>query len=69
MKALFPKIRYAKSSREAIKGADVCLVLTEWDEFKKLTDRDFSQMKSNIIIEGRRILDDKKVKRFEGVCW
>jgi UDPglucose 6-dehydrogenase len=69
MKSIFPKIMYAENPKHALKGADACLILTEWNEFKNLTEKDFSIMKNKIIIEGRRVLDKKKVKNFEGVCW
>jgi UDPglucose 6-dehydrogenase len=68
-KEAFPKIAYAWSAAEALKGSDACLILTDWDEFKNLADKDFDQMKSKIIIEGRKILDKNKVKSFEGICW
>ncbi len=69
MKRVFPDIEYAQSSREALEGADACLVVTEWDEFRNLTDVDFSGMKERIIIEGRKALDPDKVSGFEGICW
>ncbi|MBI2583441.1 MAG: UDP-glucose/GDP-mannose dehydrogenase family protein [Candidatus Aenigmarchaeota archaeon] len=57
------------SARDALKGADACLILTDWPEFAELTDKDFALMKNKIIIEGRRILDPKKVGGYEGICW
>jgi UDPglucose 6-dehydrogenase len=64
-----PSATYAKSTAEALKGSDACLVVTDWAEFKALTDADFSAMKGNVIIEGRKILDKAKVAKFEGICW
>ncbi len=66
---IFPELIYCKSAREAVSEADACLLLTEWEEFKNLTEYDFSGMKSKIIIEGRKILSRERVKDFEGVCW
>ncbi len=64
---LFPKITYAPSAKEALKaGADACLILTDWAEFKSLVQADFP--KGSYIIEGRKALDLKTV-RFEGICW
>ena len=62
-------IKYTDSTQEAINGADACVILTDCDEFKNLEEKDFSSMKSKIIIEGRRILDRNRVKNFDGVCW
>jgi len=69
MRKLFPDIEYAKSAQDALSGSDACLVVTEWGEFKRLTDSDFSKMKRKIILEGRRILDRSRVKNFDGLCW
>jgi UDPglucose 6-dehydrogenase len=65
----FPIVEYASSAHSAIENADACLLLAEWDEFKKFTDADFSAMKRKIVIEGRKILDPSAVSGFEGVCW
>jgi UDPglucose 6-dehydrogenase len=65
----FPQVEYCMTFKSTLEGADACLVLTEWDEVKSLTDADFSKMRGNVIIEGRKILDPLKVKNFEGVCW
>lgn len=49
----------ARSAREALKGADACLILTEWQEFAKLGEKDFKRMKNPLVIEGRKILEGK----------
>ena len=67
MMKIYRDINYCKNIGEALKNADACLILTDWEEFKKLSNKDFSKMKKKIIIEGRKVLG-KKVKH-EGVCW
>lgn len=37
------KATYAKSARDCLKGADLCIVATPWDEFKKLKPTDFAE--------------------------
>jgi len=55
------QIKYAPSSIECIKEADCCIIVTEWDEFKKLQPKDFIQnMRQPVLIDGRRIYDPKK---------
>ena len=50
------KISYASSVEACLKGADCCIVVTEWDEFKKLGAETFNRlMKRSVIIDGRRI--------------
>lgn len=65
MKLVYPDISYQESAGDALEGADACLVLTEWPEFK-LLGPEFDRMKSKVIIEGRRILC---LEGIEGVCW
>jgi len=55
------KIKYGSSAVECLKNADCCILVTEWDEFKKLTPEDFHQrMHQPILIDGRRIFDPEK---------
>ncbi len=66
---VLPKVSCFSTAREALKGADACIVLTEWPEFRELGDDDFSGMRERIIIEGRKALNPNRVSGFEGVCW
>ncbi|MDD5734145.1 MAG: UDP binding domain-containing protein, partial [Methanothrix soehngenii] len=65
MRKLIPDIEYCSTAADALRGADACLVMTEWPEFS-LLDEEFDLMKNRVIIEGRKILScqDK-----EGICW
>lgn len=65
MHRIIPDIEYFESPSGALRGADACLVMTEWPQFKKL-DMEFDEMKSKVILEGRRILSCRDV---EGICW
>ena len=69
MKELHPGIEYRERAAECLNGADACLLLTDWEEFKALTDKDFDAMNSRIILEARKILKAGNVKCFEGLCW
>jgi UDPglucose 6-dehydrogenase len=52
------KIQYAKSIADALSGSECAFLITEWDEFKKLTPNDFkTHMKAPNLIDGRRIYD------------
>ena len=56
------KIEYAKSSYDALKGADALLLLTEWNEFRRPDfDRIKSLLKSPVIIDGRNQYDGKSL--------
>lgn len=57
------KITYASSALKCIKDTDACIIVTEWDEFKKLTPEDFTKhMKQPILIDGRRIFNPETFK-------
>lgn len=50
----FGEIKYASSALEALRDADLCLILTEWEEIKALRPEDFVQnMKRPIVLDGR----------------
>ncbi|MHA2338345.1 MAG: UDP binding domain-containing protein, partial [Candidatus Hodarchaeales archaeon] len=56
--AIGDKIQYADSIEEALKESECALLITDWEEFKKLTPNDFKKhMKSPNLIDGRRIYD------------
>ena len=58
------KIRYAASTTACLKNADCCILVTEWDEFKKLKPEDFTKsMKQPVLIDGRRIYDPEEFSR------
>ncbi len=62
--AIGEKIRYAKSIEEALRGSECALLVTEWDEFRKLTPEDFKKnMKVPNLIDGRRIYDYDKFNK------
>ena len=55
------KIKYASSAIECLKNADCCIIVTEWEEFKKLEPEDFTKnMRQPVLIDGRRIYDPKQ---------
>lgn len=60
-KRLFPTLEYADSVAEACDGADVTLVLTEWEEFKRLEPAYLDAVvRKRRIIDGRNCLEQHK---------
>ena len=52
------KIKYANSIEDALKNSECVFLITEWDEFKSLTPKDFKKhMKTPNVIDGRRIFN------------
>jgi len=63
-------IEFAEDTHSALKGADCCIVMTEWDEFRKLTPADYlAQMKTPNVVDARRVYDPEKFAKtnFTGV--
>jgi UDPglucose 6-dehydrogenase len=53
-----PTLHYSASMLDACSGADVVLVLTEWDEFRKMQPNDLAEVtRSKRIVDGRNCLD------------
>ena len=65
------KIKYCDNALNALTGADACLVMTEWAEFKNL-DFEFGVMKHRIVIDGRHMIQADKLQQdidYIGLCW
>lgn len=51
-------VKYAKSVRDCLEGAECCFIVTEWDEFKAIPPSLFGEaMARPVLIDGRRALD------------
>ena len=58
------KVRYQRSKYDALKGADVLVIATDWDEFKKPDwTKVRSMLSSPIIIDGRNMFEPKKMEK------
>lgn len=68
MKKIFSGIKYYNKAKDALKGADDCLIMTEWDELRSL-DKEFEGLKNRLIIDGRHMLSPKKYLEYVGLCW
>lgn len=64
-KAMFrDKIEYAGSAVDCLKNTDCCIVVTEWEEFRKLAPEDFVEnMRHPILVDGRRIYNPEEFGR------
>lgn len=55
------RVTYASSVHKCLQRADLAILVTEWDEFRELSPKDFKGlMKTPAIVEGRRIFDAHK---------
>jgi UDPglucose 6-dehydrogenase len=68
-KTLSGQIVYAENPRATLKGTDCAVIMTEWEQFRKLKPQDFqAHMKTPNIIDARRIYDPDKFKELNYVA-
>lgn len=60
-KRVFPTVLYCDAN-ETLRS-DAVLILTEWDEFRKL---DYT---GKVVVDGRNIREARKAKVYDGICW
>lgn len=54
----FPELSYVATIADAVRGADVVMVLTEWVEYRELDPADLGEsVAQRIVIDGRNCLD------------
>lgn len=62
-KPILPQIEMADSAIDAVRGADLLMILTDWDEFKEIDlDAVFKLMKKPNIVDARNIYDPEAVR-------
>lgn len=60
-KVLRTNIKYSPTIAKCLSKADGCILVTEWEEFKKLSPEDFTRLMRNpFLFDGRRIYDPKE---------
>jgi len=58
------EVEYADTALSALEGAECSMIVTEWDEYRKLSLRDIKEMmKVPVIIDGRRIINPKEAEQ------
>jgi len=62
----YQNITYANSAIECIAGKSVCFLATPWDEFSKLTNKDFlNNMKNPVVIDSWNVYNFSGEKQIE----
>jgi UDPglucose 6-dehydrogenase len=65
-------VQFAEGAIDALRGADACVVVTEWPEFSELDWAEAArEMAGTLVVDGRNCLDPDKVRgaglTYEGV--
>lgn len=50
------KIKYSKSASDVLAGSDCAIIMTPWEKYKDLKEKDFLKMRNPLVIDSRRIL-------------
>lgn len=62
-------VQYCDSLQEALSGAQLCLILTEWDEILRLDPGEYVRlMEQPVVLDGRNCYDPGQARR-AGVCY
>ena len=62
-RAIYPQIGYSRDPYEVARDADALLLLTEWEEFRRLDwKRVYGIMARPLVIDGRNLLDPAEMK-------
>ena len=65
-KDLYPDLSYFENWKECVKDADVCIVMTEWNEFRGIDLAELkSLLKSPSLLDAKNIFSVKKLKSLE----
>lgn len=55
-KPLLPgSVHYAASAKDCLRDADGAVIITEWDEFKKIKAKDFEVLRDRVVVDLRNI--------------
>jgi UDPglucose 6-dehydrogenase/GDP-mannose 6-dehydrogenase len=58
---------FAGSLSEALGGADVVIVVTRWQAFEAIADLVRDRDPPPLVVDGRRMLDKRAFRRYEGI--
>lgn len=60
------QITYVENPEEALKGANVCFIFTEWKEIKEIKPKKYKElMRTALVYDGRNIYDIEEMKKEE----
>jgi len=61
------RIRFVDTLEQALTGADAAVLVTRWDEFKRVPDVLARMPAAPLIVDGRRMLDKRRIARYAGI--
>lgn len=61
------ELELSESLSEALEKADAVVLVTRWDEFKKVPELLCGRSPQPLLVDGRRLLDKATIARYEGI--
>jgi len=61
------RIRFVDTLEQALADTDAAVLVTRWDEFKRIPDVLGRMPKPPLIVDGRRMLDKRRIARYAGI--
>src|SRR3989442_2966545 len=62
-------VEFAADPKSAIDGADCCIIMTEWDEFRCLKGKDYAErMRKANVVDARRFYRRDEARRGNALC-
>jgi UDPglucose 6-dehydrogenase len=63
-KAIMPDLDYRRNAQGVARGADALVIVTEWNEFKRLDMLKFKRlMRRPVVVDGRNVYDPEEMRR------
>ena len=59
----FKNVKFSNSIKDSVKGSDLIIIHTEWNDFKSINFKKFSKNKNLIIYDMRNIFSPDKIKK------
>jgi UDPglucose 6-dehydrogenase len=61
------RVRYADDLQSAVDGADAILLMTRWEQYRRLPELLADRAEQPVVVDGRRLLERDSVARYEGI--
>ena len=61
------RICFVEALESALDGVDAAVLVTSWDEFKRVPEVLLGMPAPPLIVDGRRMLDKRRIARYAGI--
>jgi UDPglucose 6-dehydrogenase/GDP-mannose 6-dehydrogenase len=61
------RVRVADTLEQAVEGAEAVVLVTRWPEYGALPELLEGRDPQPLVVDGRRVLDRNRIRRYEGI--